>query len=190
MENFTKLRKMMDDSFDLREKVIQNSRKAIQASKSSIYAMQRDDIEQAEKGLDAIRKHLADARKTISKDPKLAYEGIFKVAIQEYVEAMALLEFVKTGKILPYSDEFMDYETYLMGICDLTGELVRKAINSSLKEDYGKAVKIKNALEEIYTEMSSFDFRNGELRRKFDGIKYELKKMDDIVFQLKMKDKI
>ena len=34
------------------------------------------------------------------------------------------------------------------------------------------------------------DLKNGELRRKYDGIKYDVKKLDDLVFQLKMKDKI
>ena len=38
--------------------------------------------------------------------------------------------------------------------------------------------------------MSKIDFKNGELRRKYDGIKYDIKKLDDLVFQLKMKDKI
>ena len=35
-----------------------------------------------------------------------------------------------------------------------------------------------------------FDFRNSELRRKFDGIKWELKKLEDLSIELKLKGKI
>jgi predicted translin family RNA/ssDNA-binding protein len=94
------------------------------------------------------------------------------------------------GNIIPYSEEFGDPENYLMGLCDLTGELVRKAINSSLKDNFKLAAKIREVMEELYTELSKFDFKNGELRRKYDGIKYELRKLDELVFELKMKGKI
>ena len=137
-----------------------------------------------------MKEDLNRLKETIKKSPKLKFEGIFKVAVQEYVEALSLLEFVKNGKIISYSEEFVDYEYYLMGLCDLGGELVRKAVNSSINENYGMAVKIRIALEELYIELSKFDFKNGELRRKYDGIKYDLKKLDDLIFQLKMKDKI
>jgi predicted translin family RNA/ssDNA-binding protein len=120
----------------------------------------------------------------------LEFEGSFKVAIQEYVEAASLLEFMQTGKILAYSQELGDHENYLMGLCDLSGELVRKAINSSIKENYKVALAIRQTVDELYTELSKIDFKNGELRRKYDGIKYDLKKMDDLVFELKMKGKI
>jgi predicted translin family RNA/ssDNA-binding protein len=137
-----------------------------------------------------MKKEIERLKEDAKKNPRLGFEGTFKVAIQEYVEALGLLKFVETGKIMPYSEEFVDPENYLMGVCDLCGELVRKAINSSIKENYRVAVAVRSALEEIYTELSKFDFRNGELRRKYDGIKYELKKLDDVVFELKMKGKI
>jgi translin len=188
--NFEKLRKDMESHDKIREQVIRDSRKVIIASKTAIGAVHRDELEKAESVLETMKKDLDILKERIKKSPRLEFEGIFKVAIQEYVEALSLLEFVKNGKIVSYSDEFVDSEYYLMGLCDLSGELVRKAINSSIKENYQMAVKIRKILEEIYIEMSKFDFKNGELRRKYDGIKYDIKKLDDLVFQLKMKDKL
>jgi predicted translin family RNA/ssDNA-binding protein len=46
---------------------------------------------------------------------------------------------------------------------------------------------IKELVSEIYGEMIKFDFRNGDLRKKFDGIKYDLKKIEDLVFEIKIK---
>lgn len=188
--NLDNLRKIMEKSDEIREQIIRDSRKLIMASKTAIYSIHRDEFEQAEKTLNKMKVDVAELRKKVIKEPKLQFEGIFRVAIQEYVEALSLFEFIRHGKILPYNEEFADVEVYLMGLCDLSGELVRKAINSSIKEKYSIAVNIRNLLEEMYTELSKFDFKNGEVRRKYDGIKYDLKKLDDLVFELKMKGKI
>jgi hypothetical protein len=38
-------------------------------------------------------------------------------------------------------------------------------------------------LEQLNGKMLEFDFRNGPLRRKYDGLKYALKLVEDIVFE-------
>jgi predicted translin family RNA/ssDNA-binding protein len=188
--NLDKLRREMEKADKVRESVIRKSRDVIKMSKTVIGAVHRDEMERAGRALSLMKKDVDELKKEAKQNPKLEYEGIFRVAIQEYVEALSLNEFVKKGKLLEYTEEFLDIEHYLMGLCDLSGELVRKAINSCIKEKYKLAVKIREFLEEIYVEMSKFELRNGELRRKYDGIKYDIKKLDDVVFQLKMKDKI
>jgi len=75
-------------------------------------------------------------------------------------------------------------------LCDLTGELVRRAINKAINEQYSESVEIRDVVAMIYENLMQFDFRNGELRRKFDSIKYDLKKLEDLVLELKLKDKI
>ncbi len=188
--NLEKIRKGMEKFDKVREEVIREGRKIIKTSKTAIGAVHRDELSLAEKSIATMKADLDTLKEKVKKAPRLQYEGTFKVAIQEYVEAVSLLEFIKNGKIIEYSEEFLDHENYLMGLCDLGGELVRKAINASINEHYTLVTKIRKAIEELYIEMSKFELRNGELRRKYDGIKYDLKKLDDVVFQLKMKDKI
>ncbi|MBR9699680.1 hypothetical protein GOV09_04445 [Candidatus Woesearchaeota archaeon] len=186
--NLEQIRKKFSSYDKKREKVIRSSRKIIQKSKTAIGSIHRDTLPEAAAVLKQMKEDVAGLKK--ESKGKLQHEGIFKVAIQEYVEALSLYEFVKNDKFLVYSEEFEDPEFYLMGLCDLSGELVRKAINSCIKENYPMAVKIRKFLEQMYIELSKFDFRNGELRRKYDGIKYDIRKLDDLVFQLKMKDKV
>ena len=69
----------------------------------------------------------------------------------------------------------------------MTGELVRKAINDAIKGNMKSALFIKGFVEELYGELLQFDFRNSELRRKFDGIKYDLKRLEDIALSIKLK---
>ena len=39
----------------------------------------------------------------------------------------------------------------------------------------------------MYGELLKFDFRDNEVRRKFDAVKYDLRKLEDLVLDLKLK---
>ncbi len=178
------------EAFDKeRDLAIRSSRDIIKLSKTVIYAVHRNDLKSAEKALaemDAEVKKLKDN----TNHPKLLSSGSYKVAIQEYVEARCFFELMKNDRIPPNTELKLDPEFYLMGLIDLTGELVRKAINSAIKDDYDTAVKLKGLVSDLYDELLLFDFAGGELRKKFDSVKYDLKKLDDLVLSLKLSKKI
>ena len=182
--------KLKIDAFEQqRDNVIRISRDVVKLSKKTIYALHRKDMRSAGKAVSEMKtvfKNLA----TIVKHPKLLSSGSYKVAVQEYVEALCFYELMKNNKIPTNTRLKLDPEFYLMGLIDLTGELVRKAINSAIKEDYKTAVNLKNLVSELYDELLLFDFAGGELRKKFDSIKYDLKKLDDLVLNLKLSKKI
>ncbi|MBT3406095.1 hypothetical protein HN419_02905 [Candidatus Woesearchaeota archaeon] len=189
-KSFTQIQKDMDEFDRKRDDVIKKSRDVVKLSKQLINSVHRDEIHKAEKLKDEIKKALADVVEFTKGWPALYYSGSIKVAEQEYVEALAYLEFVKNKRILEYKDANVYMENYLLGLCDLTGELVRRAINKAINEQYSESVEIRDVVAMIYENLMQFDFRNGELRRKFDSIKYDLKKLEDLVLELKLKDKI
>ena len=43
-------------------------------------------------------------------------------------------------------------------------------------------------VRELNGKMLEFDFRNGPLRRKYDGLKYAVKAIEDIYFELSLQD--
>ena len=106
------------------------------------------------------------------------------------MEALCYYHFVKDGKIPGSKSLNVDNESYLMGLCDLTGELGRRAVNEVINQNFEEAFKIKNLVDEIYGEFLKFNLRNGELRKKSDQIKWNLKKLEDIVFELKLKGRL
>ena len=55
------------------------------------------------------------------------------------------------------------------------------------KGEVEKVIKIKDEVDTIYGELLKFDFRDNEVRRKFDSIKYDLRKLEDLVLDLKLK---
>lgn len=181
LKGFDKIRKELESLEDKREEAIKNSREIIKISKQIIYSVHRDNMKKA-------REQVEEIKKKIKKLGKEAYEtSIVGVAFQEYAEAICYYEFVKNGKIPTFEEIGIDVTSYLMGLCDLTGELVRKAIRDIIKKKFDEVIKIKDLVEDIHGEFLEFDLRNNELRRKSDSIKWNLKKLEDVVLDLNKK---
>jgi len=172
-----------------REKLIKKSRDIIKLSKQIIYAVHRKDLKTAAKYIASIKKEVAILKRIVRANRKLDI-GSYKAAIQEYVEAICYYSFVKQNKIPTSNVLDVDEEYYLLGLCDLTGELTRKAINLTIAGKYVEAFKIKNFVSELYDILMQFDFRTSELRKMVDGMRYDVKRLDDLVLALKMKDLI
>ena len=182
-KEFEKIRKEIEE-FDIkRESVIQQSREIINLSKRIIYALHRNDIKSASSYV----KEIEDKKKgLIGVDIRLD-TNMAQTALQEYVEALCYYHFIKNKKMPARALLKVDTESYLMGLCDLTGELVRKAVNDVINKNFNQAMEIKSLVEEIYGEFLEFNLRNSELRKKSDQIKWNLKKLEDVVFELKIK---
>lgn len=176
------------ESFDsARESLIKTSRDILKSSKGAIYSIHRDEIKTAEKQLADAQKCIAQINALIKKDAHLAGVGAYTEALEEFVEAKCYFDFTSKNKIPSPKDLGVDADVYLPGLCDLIGELVRKAINSVLKNDVKTALSIKDFVEDVYDELMMFDFRNSPLRKKFDAIKYSLEKLEDLALKIKMK---
>ena len=184
-KDFDRIRKEIEDSDAKREMLIQTSREVINISKKIIYALHRDDLKSASSYVKDIEKKKNALGTNVWLDT-----NINQVALQEYAEALCYYHFVKSKKIPTAYFLKIDNENYLMGLCDLTGELGRKAVNEVIRKNFKQAEQIRELVDEIYGEFLKLNLRNSELRKKSDQIKWNLKKLEDIVFELKLKEKI
>ncbi len=176
-KDFTDIVKDLKDSDDRREILIQISRDIIKESKLIIYGLQRGDKVDVKK-IKTLMKGLKSESKT----------GIEDTAVQEYVEALCFYHFVNEKKIPTRKELNVDTENYLMGLCDLTGELMRKAVKDVIERDYNSAKEITKLVEEIYGEFLKFDLRNGNLRQKSDSIKWNLQKLEQLILEISKKE--
>jgi predicted translin family RNA/ssDNA-binding protein len=186
------LKEVLEDynlSDQQRELLIKKSRDVLKLSKQLIYSIHREDLESAKELSKQLDKSFGELRKIAENNPELKYSGSSRISAQEYAEAMCYFYFVSENRLPTRAELKLDADTYLLGLCDLTGELVRKAINDAIKGRLDSALKIKEVVEEIYGELLQFDFRNSELRKKFDSIKYDLRRLEDLALNIKLKAK-
>ncbi|MFH1456429.1 MAG: hypothetical protein ABIF40_05790 [archaeon] len=180
-KEFTQIRKELKDLEQKREATIQKAREIIRISKLIIYALHRNDVK-------AAKKHITKIKQKIKILPINNYDtGIRKVAIQEYVEAMTLYYFITEKRLISKKELKVNTEDYLLGLCDLTGEVVRLGVNSVIKRNSQIALECKELVEDIYGEFLLLDLRNGELRKKSDSIKWNLRKLEDLAVDISRK---
>ena len=186
-EEFASLKKDIETVDSKREILIAETREILKKSKGAIYSLQRGDGKAAAAALAELKPKIAGL-KPYSEDAN--YASVTKPPIQEYVEAACFSEFIASGKILPKKALGVSAENYIAGLCDLSGEIVRKAVNAAINDDTKTVISAKKFIENLYYGLMQFDFRNGDLRRKFDGLKYDLKKMEDLLLSLKLQGKV
>ncbi|XP_031556489.1 translin-like [Actinia tenebrosa] len=82
---------------------------------------------------------------------------------------------------------FIDLDDYLMGILQLAEELSRLAVNSVTAKDYNKPLRIAHFLSELDAGFRLLNLKNDSLRKRFDGLKYDLKKAEEVVYDLSIR---
>lgn len=170
-----------------RHQIIKDSSDALRLSKQAIFTLHRDDIKTTEKLIVEIESILKNIKANFERDPSLRYEGSFRAALEEYAEAKFFYNVLVGKKIDFLAEEELDYESYLSGICDLTGELVRKAVNQATKGKFGGVKKYRDVTEEIIGELIKFNMNNGHLRSKYDDAKRNLRRLEEILYDVKIR---
>jgi translin len=170
----------------LRESIIKSSRQVLKLSKQAIFNLHRDDVKNAADDLVQAENLLKEINLLFSKEKKLNYEGSYKECIEEYVEAKLFYSLISAGKIEINTKVKLNFDDYVGAISDLTGEMLRKAIQLATNEDYEKLNFYYQSMEDILGELIKFDF-TGKLRMKYDAAKRNLRRLEEIKYELKIK---
>ncbi len=179
------LKKEHDQRNNERRQIISLSNIVLHDSKRIIFALHRGDIKKGEEKFSEIEKILAKLEKKFGCQ-RIYEEGAYKAGVEEYVEAK-MFYFVLTGKkIDKIKNVKLSFESYLGGICDTTGELVRRAINEASRGNLKEVEKIKKIINDIMGELVEFDM-TGYLRTKYDQAKGSLRKIEQINYEMKIR---
>lgn len=180
-KDFMAIKRELDEGNEISEVLYRESRDVLGLSKKMIYALHRGETKDAEKiapEMDGIKKKM---QSTVKKH-RLKSHGSYAIAMQEYVEAASYLEFVKNKKIPTRRQLGVEAEEYISGLCDLSGELVRKAVDLSIRGDLKGVGAIKNFAEDFYGMLLELN-PYGELRKKADQARWNLNKLEDLVYE-------
>ena len=64
---------------------------------------------------------------------------------------------------------------------------MRKSVFYIIKDKFSEAEKLKELVDELYHQFLKLTLRNGELRKKSDQIKWNLEKLSNMMYDLKIK---
>ncbi|XP_073044368.1 uncharacterized protein [Primulina eburnea] len=81
----------------------------------------------------------------------------------------------------------LDVEDYLVGICFMSNELPRYVVNQVTAGDYDCPRKVLKFLTDLHAAFRMLNLRNDFLRKKFDGMKYDLKRVEEVYYDVKIR---
>ncbi len=185
-KKFVKELKKEYDAHEIeRRQIISLSNIVLHDSKRVIFALHRSDTVKANDSLIEIEKILIGLEKKFGYT-RLAQEGSYKAGAEEYVEAKMFNKLVNGEKVDTIKGIKICVESYLSGICDLTGELVRQAVNQAAAGKLKEVGKIKRYIDEIMAELVEFDMA-GYLRTKYDQARGNVRKIEQINYEINLR---
>lgn len=111
--------------------------------------------------------------------------------LELFIGASGLLVFFEAGALVPEVPETwrvqvsgIDDETYLMGLLFAVKELERYAVNRGQFLDVRSVRLCLGVGASLEQALMQFNFRNSDLRQKFDGVKYAVKKFENLAYEI------
>jgi len=173
-----KIEKSIDNKDRVREKALRSSREIIIGCRKAIQLIHQTKMKNAKGNIKEASIKLQSLYELTKDHPDLYHAGFVENAAQELVEASCLYSVMK-GKDLPDPDEIQTtYSSYLLGLCDLVGELRRTALDSIRSGKPKKADSYLDMMENIYDVIIRFDYPSGLLpiKKKQDMVRGMIEK--------------
>ncbi|XP_022343216.1 translin-like [Crassostrea virginica] len=144
------------------------------------------------------RKQFQELSAKIPENQYYRFNDHWKYALQKLSFLSALVTYLKTEKLvsreetaamigvkLQQKDGFhMDLDDYLIGLLQMASELSRLAVNSVTAGDFHRPMRISKFVAELDAGFRLLNLKNDTLRKRFDGLKYDLKKVEEVVYDL------
>jgi translin len=157
----------------IREDALKTSRDIIICCRRGIQQLHRDQMNEAENYIKQASEKLTQLYDFTKDHPDIFHAGFVENAAQEFVEIHCLYNIMK-GKDLPDPDTIQTtYSAYLLGLCDVVGELRRGALDFMMDGNTAKANEYLQHMDQIYDAIMSFDYPSAlvPIKKKQDMIR-------------------
>ena len=122
--------------------------------------------------------------------PRLLSLGIVTEALSEASALENLIQFINNGHLAtPRSSQKIgglpgaSDTVYLSGIIKTCRSLERYAVGRATHGDRASVSVCAEFVEALLSKLMEFDFRNGPLRKAYDGVKYAHKRLGDVLYE-------
>ena len=180
-----KLRGEYQEHEKQRRQIISASNEILYLSKKTVFAIHRGNMTEANGNLETINKKIDDIAKRFGWT-RAYEEGAFSAAMEDYTEAQMFLMAVEGKPLQAIAKTKLNHASYLGGMCDMTGELVRLATNQAAKKNWKEVERVKGIIEDTMAILLEFDL-GGYLRTKYDQARGNLRKIEQISYEITLK---
>ena len=154
-------------------------------SKKAIAVLRHARFDEAGAILCAVEKELKRIVKDAGKDARVESLGMYREGVEEFLEAIFFASVLKGEALnVPRGVVVLD-EDVISATCDMTGELVRRAVTLADKTQQREIEKYHVAVEEIAGTLTSIGL-SGKLRSKYDDVERNVRRIEGILYDIRM----
>ena len=143
---------------------------------SAMLKLEDDDFKLAEAAMSGVPSELAAPEGEVQ-----LRSGTLSSAFENFATLKTLRVFHGTGTFPALEAPFTDDE-YVGGLLQAAQELARHGTRSATVGNVTEVVRCRDIVDSLNGALLQFEFRNGNLRRKYDGLKYALRRLVDILY--------
>lgn len=206
------LRQRMEYRDELRERLIKLSRDSQKASKQAIFALHRGDAKRCYSLLDQCQHAIrSDLLPLTCEDPTLRTGGSLSGVLEEYIEARLFATWLHgfemggdqnrgdisagtmpKGVLLKPSDfsDLIDLEAeeYLGGLCDLTGEIGRYAVQQGTIRNVEAVRLCLQTNDAILTALHTIGRLPGLVSKKLPQVQRGVEKLERMLYEISLSE--
>ncbi|KAK6371791.1 Translin-1 [Exophiala oligosperma] len=144
-----------------------------------------------------------DLAQSASKYPFYKWNSLWRNDVQSVIGSIQIADWLRSGQLvtveqvgqrlgvpvnLKDEDQFhITIEDYLLALTTTIEELARLAPNAVTLGDYARPLQISKFIKDVHAGFQLLNLKNDILRRRTDGIKYSVKKVEDVVYDLSLR---
>lgn len=156
---------------------------------------------QARKLFETGKSQFKELSDKVPTDQYFRFHDHWRFATQRFVFLTAMVVYLESGCLVtrqqltdilglfvkPEDGFHLELDDYLMGLLSLSSELARFAVNSVTSGDYARPLNISKFLNELNGGFRLLNLKNDGLRKKYDALKYDIKKVEEVVYDLSIR---
>lgn len=205
---FESFRAQLDGSSALRDRiraVVSEVESASRAATAALLLVHQpvplaDVLGKVKAQVEVIKVHYSQLAEILRECPGqyYRYHGDWRSETQAVVSMLAFTHWLQTGGLLTHAEaqeklglscgEFgLDVEDYLTGLCFMSNDFPRYTVNRVTGGDYDCPRKVLSFLTDLHASFRMLNLRNDFLRKKFDGMKYDLRRVEEVFYDVKIR---
>lgn len=148
--------------------------------------------------------HLRKLAGIVPDDQYFRYCNMWSFSLQSVCHTAALIFYLQHEKLLLVEDAekmlgvtvslssntstfHIPIEDYLHGLLHLPQDLTRLAINSVTFSDFSRPLRIHSFVANLHSGFQLLNLKNDGLRKRFDAVKYEVKRIEEVVYDISVR---
>ncbi|MHA1590802.1 MAG: hypothetical protein ACTSVA_09450 [Candidatus Njordarchaeales archaeon] len=184
----------LEKIFNEREILIRECRKVFPMIRDVFKYAHRRELEKAFERIQEATKKIEEIAEFVSNRKELISSGIWTDLEREYVEAMIFLQILRKCLDKEETDDILspwalkvEITSWILGLCEVAGELKRQILLSVHNEEFDVAWCFLRWIRKIYEEVSKLSFPSSiipNLKAKVDYVRNMLISSEEILIRV------